>query len=444
MPAPGANADAQVAIVREQGDSIEAATCSSRTSCAAIVPTTPRAGGESAAHPTARLARRWCPTSASCPGTSACARRCPAPDVFDVHTHIGANDPDGFSCTRAELVESLERVDAQRVRVPDARARRLPGRQRHGRRRGGRERRAPVRVLPARPAQRRRSPRRAAASTTAPAGSSSTRAPRASTSTTPTCRTCSPSPTSTGCRSSATPAAASRRWVATPIEVCSRYPGLRLILAHAGISDLSWIWREAPRPPQPLLRHRLVVAERPAGAVRARPARADPDGERRALRHAGLRRDDGHAPRAPGGPEPGRDARRARRPGAPAGRARGPARPRARAGDRVALARPAAGTRLLVPAERDRPDVRRRRSRRRRWRWPRWPATSAPTTRTRRSTRRSWRCSTRAPATTRPATAGPARFAPGLHLIIVAAALARTPDVPLPDEPLGFGAVGLG
>jgi hypothetical protein len=32
----------------------------------------------------------------------------------------------------------------------------------------------------------------------------------------------------------------------------------------------------------------------------------------------------------------------------------------------------------------------------------------------------------------------PSRFAPGLHLIIVAAALARTPDVPLPDEPLVF------
>ncbi|HEV2875339.1 MAG TPA: amidohydrolase family protein [Thermoleophilaceae bacterium] len=33
------------------------------------------------------------------------------------------------------------------------------------------------------------------------------------------------------------------------IEVCSRYPGLRLILAHAGISDLSWIWREAADHP---------------------------------------------------------------------------------------------------------------------------------------------------------------------------------------------------
>ena len=33
------------------------------------------------------------------------------------------------------------------------------------------------------------------------------------------------------------------------IEACARYPGMRLILAHAGISDLSWIWREAPEHP---------------------------------------------------------------------------------------------------------------------------------------------------------------------------------------------------
>lgn len=33
------------------------------------------------------------------------------------------------------------------------------------------------------------------------------------------------------------------------IEVCARYPRLRLILAHAGISDLGWIWREAPAHP---------------------------------------------------------------------------------------------------------------------------------------------------------------------------------------------------
>lgn len=33
------------------------------------------------------------------------------------------------------------------------------------------------------------------------------------------------------------------------LAVCSRHPGLRLILAHAAISDLAWIWRHAPEHP---------------------------------------------------------------------------------------------------------------------------------------------------------------------------------------------------
>ncbi|MBV9212884.1 MAG: amidohydrolase family protein [Actinobacteria bacterium] len=33
------------------------------------------------------------------------------------------------------------------------------------------------------------------------------------------------------------------------LEITSRHPGLRLILAHAGVSDLSWIWRHAADHP---------------------------------------------------------------------------------------------------------------------------------------------------------------------------------------------------
>jgi uncharacterized protein len=33
------------------------------------------------------------------------------------------------------------------------------------------------------------------------------------------------------------------------VELTGRHPGMRLILAHAGISDLAWIWREAPDHP---------------------------------------------------------------------------------------------------------------------------------------------------------------------------------------------------
>lgn len=33
------------------------------------------------------------------------------------------------------------------------------------------------------------------------------------------------------------------------LELCTAYPGMRMILAHAGISDLSWLWRHAPDHP---------------------------------------------------------------------------------------------------------------------------------------------------------------------------------------------------
>ena len=33
------------------------------------------------------------------------------------------------------------------------------------------------------------------------------------------------------------------------LTLCEEFPGMRLILAHAGISDLSWIWRQAPDHP---------------------------------------------------------------------------------------------------------------------------------------------------------------------------------------------------
>ena len=33
------------------------------------------------------------------------------------------------------------------------------------------------------------------------------------------------------------------------VELCERFPGARLILAHAAVCDLGWIWREAPSHP---------------------------------------------------------------------------------------------------------------------------------------------------------------------------------------------------
>src|SRR5215213_2866734 len=42
----------------------------------------------------------------------------PGIEPFDAHTHIGFNDPDGFSCSSAELSEALERIGARAFVFP--------------------------------------------------------------------------------------------------------------------------------------------------------------------------------------------------------------------------------------------------------------------------------------------------------------------------------------
>jgi predicted TIM-barrel fold metal-dependent hydrolase len=42
----------------------------------------------------------------------------PGIEPLDVHTHNGFNDPDGYSCSRAELTASLERIDASAFVFP--------------------------------------------------------------------------------------------------------------------------------------------------------------------------------------------------------------------------------------------------------------------------------------------------------------------------------------
>ena len=165
-------------------------------------------------------------------------------EPLDAHTHIGSNDPDGYKCTRQQLVASLEQIDARACVFPMhepsgyseanemiiAEAAATDGRlfpfcrlDPHGDaiaeakralERGARGIKlhpraeqfaldhpnlAPVFAL----ADERRLPVLVHAGRGIPA---------------------------LGRHS---------------VEATGRYPGMRLILAHAGISDLSWIWREA-------------------------------------------------------------------------------------------------------------------------------------------------------------------------------------------------------
>ena len=56
-------------------------------------------------------------------------------DLFDTHTHFGRNDPDGYRQEPEELIATMESGRRAGGHLPDARARRLPGRQRRGARR---------------------------------------------------------------------------------------------------------------------------------------------------------------------------------------------------------------------------------------------------------------------------------------------------------------------
>jgi uncharacterized protein len=169
-------------------------------------------------------------------------------DVFDVHTHLGANDPDGFKLARAELVGSLERVDASAIvfamhepgGYPPANDMVIA----EAEAAGGRlfpfcrldPHDSPLaelrRCLDAGARGIKFHPRAENFNLDHPALqevfalAEEERLPIL-------------------CHAGRGIPALGRH----SIEVCARYPNLRLILAHAGISDLAWIWREAPAHP---------------------------------------------------------------------------------------------------------------------------------------------------------------------------------------------------
>jgi uncharacterized protein len=172
----------------------------------------------------------------------------PGAQLFDVHTHIGSNDPDEYRCSRAELVEALERIEGRAVVFPMQEPGGYPAANdmvvAEAEASGGRL--VPFcRLDPAADplAELRRSleagargiklhPRAERFNLDHPALQDvfalahERRLPIL-------------------CHAGRGIPALGRH----SIEVCSRYPGLRLILAHAGISDLSWIWREAADHP---------------------------------------------------------------------------------------------------------------------------------------------------------------------------------------------------
>ncbi len=172
----------------------------------------------------------------------------PGLEPFDVHTHIGDNDPDGYSCTRRQLVDALELADARGVVFPMHEPEGYPAANdrimAEAAASGGRltpfARLDPAadpsgeaeRCLDAGAAGLKLHPRAERFTLDHPALvdvfalADERRVPIV-------------------CHAGRGIPALGRH----AVSLCDRFPGARLILAHAGICDLAWIWREAPEHP---------------------------------------------------------------------------------------------------------------------------------------------------------------------------------------------------
>ena len=167
---------------------------------------------------------------------------------MDAHTHLGSHDPDGYRCTRAELVEALEHIDARAIVFPMQEPDGYP----------------PANDMVLREAEASEG-RLVPFCRLDPANDALAEAERA---------------VDAGARGIKLHPRAEQFGLDHPglervfaladerrlpvlchagrgipalgrhsVEACTRYPGMRLILAHAGISDLAWIWRDAREHP---------------------------------------------------------------------------------------------------------------------------------------------------------------------------------------------------
>ena len=172
----------------------------------------------------------------------------PELEPLDAHTHIGFNDPDGYSCARDELVAALGRIDGRAIVFPMQE----PGGYgdpndmviREAEASGGRLF-AFCRLDP------HDSPLAEAERALAAGARGIKLHPRAERfaldhpDLQPVFALADERRLTILCHAGRGIPALGRH----AIEACARYPNMRLILAHAGISDLSWIWRLAPAHP---------------------------------------------------------------------------------------------------------------------------------------------------------------------------------------------------
>jgi predicted TIM-barrel fold metal-dependent hydrolase len=168
--------------------------------------------------------------------------------LLDVHTHLGANDPDGYTLTREELVASLERIDARAfvfpMHEPDgySAANDMVIEQAQA---------SDGRLFPFARLDPSDDPLSELERTLESGARGIKLHPRAERFTldhpalAPVFELADERRLPIMVHAGRGIPALGRHSVA----LTGRHPGMRLILAHAGISDLAWIWREAPDHP---------------------------------------------------------------------------------------------------------------------------------------------------------------------------------------------------
>ena len=168
----------------------------------------------------------------------------PGVQMLDAHTHLGSNDPDGYSCASAELIAALERIDARAIVFPMQEPDGYPPANDMILEEAAA---ADGRLIPF----CRLNPHEGAVAEARRCLEAGARGiklhPRAERFTLdhPSLRDVFALADENGvpvlCHAGRGIAALGRH----AADACGRYPGMRLILAHAGISDLAWIWRAA-------------------------------------------------------------------------------------------------------------------------------------------------------------------------------------------------------
>lgn len=172
----------------------------------------------------------------------------PGIEPLDVHTHIGSNDPDGYTCSREQLLGSLERIDARAFVFP---MHEPAGYSAANDMVIDEAERSDGRLFPFARLDPQDDPLSEAERALGRGARGIKLHPRAEQFTLdhPALQ---PVFALANERHLPVLVHAGRGIPALgrhSVEATGRHPGMRLILAHAGISDLAWIWREAPDHP---------------------------------------------------------------------------------------------------------------------------------------------------------------------------------------------------